>query len=291
MAASGAVVGAGPQEQPVDVGAAGERAMVGVADGEGARQRTGRAGPPRRSTPSSDFSWPPAEAHAAVVPGLLGVGPGVRRAGDAHGLEGRARVQAERQHGARAAVSAVVVLRPDAAAFVFGAGGNRNGEAVAEAAHAGQAAEIMVERAVLLHEDHDVFDVAQRAAAPVGFDRQRPSDGRGKQAERAGGARERGAGAQEVASVRHEASSGPPPAADGVSALARAFRVVHVEPVGAARQRAVFQRAVLDAVDVHHLAVIARGEHLVGRFHVGARQAALLHFDAVGRAAPARGGA
>ena len=194
-----------------------------------------KAGPPRRSTPSSDFLGRRPEAHAAVVPGLLGVGPGVRRAGDAHGLEGRARVQAERQHGARAAVSAVVVLRPDAAAFVFGAGGNRNGEAVAEAAHAGQAAEIVVERAVLLHEDHDVFDVAQRAAAPVGFDRQRPSDGRGKQAQRAGCARERGAGAQEVASVRHEASQrAPPPAADGVSALARAFRVVHVELVGAA---------------------------------------------------------
>jgi hypothetical protein len=36
----------------------------------------------------------------------------------------------------------------------------RNGEAIAEAAHAHERAEVVVERAVLLHQDHDVLDVA-----------------------------------------------------------------------------------------------------------------------------------
>jgi len=64
--------------------------------------------------------------------------------------------------------------------------------------------------------------------------------------------------------------------------LAGAFGVVHVQLVGAARQRTVFQLAVFDAVHVHHLAVVAGREHFVGCLDVGARQAALLHLDAVG---------
>ena len=39
------------------------------------------------------------------------------------------------------------------------AGLERNGEAIAEAAHAAHGPEIVVERAVLLHQDHDVLDV------------------------------------------------------------------------------------------------------------------------------------
>ncbi|CUI63027.1 Uncharacterised protein [Achromobacter xylosoxidans] len=205
VAAPQAVVGAAPEEQPIRIGAAGERAVVGVAHGEGARhgvlERHVGLGVVRHRMVL--LGGRPL-AHAAGVPGVLGVGPGVRRAGHAHGLVGRAGVEPERQHAAgRAGIGTAVVLRPDRAAFEVGTGGHRDGKAVAEAAHPGEAAEVMVERTVFLHEDDDVLDVLDRALAAVGGNRQRAADGGGQQRQGAAGAGDRGAAAQEFASGLH----------------------------------------------------------------------------------------
>ena len=47
---------------------------------------------------------------------------------------------------------------------------------IAEAAHAAQAAEVVIERAVLLHQDHHVLDVFQGASAARGGYRERLLD-------------------------------------------------------------------------------------------------------------------
>ncbi len=50
------------------------------------------------------------------------------------------------------------------------AGGQRNGSWIGKAAHAIQSTEVMIEGAVLLHQDDDVFDVQDAAVAVVGTD-------------------------------------------------------------------------------------------------------------------------
>jgi hypothetical protein len=72
-------------------------------------------------------------------------------------------------------------LLPDTASF-----GQRDREAVTETAHALERAEIMVERAVFLHQDHDVLDVADGAGRIIGRDGQGALDGRWKGGKRAG---------------------------------------------------------------------------------------------------------
>ena len=62
-------------------------------------------------------------------------------------------VRAERQH-----VAGAVRLVPDRLA-----GRQRDRPRIAEAAHAAQRAEVVVERAVLLHQDDDVLDVLDGA--------------------------------------------------------------------------------------------------------------------------------
>ena len=167
------VVGAGPVEHAVRIGAAVERAMVGVAHGEGIRQceleiqfdlgvithrlrlLIGRPG-----------------IHAAQVPGILGVIVEVVGAVDA----------------LRVAQFAIKVIRQDDARLAGGLVGigllhhvalveQRNREAVAKAAHAMQGAEIMIEGAVFLHQDDHMFNVADGAGAVVGGNRQCPADG------------------------------------------------------------------------------------------------------------------
>src|SRR5262249_16950987 len=49
---------------------------------------------------------------------------------------------------------------------------------IREAADAAQGAEVMVERTVLLHQDHDMLDVVDCPRAVVGRDRERLRDGR-----------------------------------------------------------------------------------------------------------------
>jgi len=53
-----------------------------------------------------------------------------------------------------------------------------DGVRIVEAAHAAQRAEVVVERAVLLHEDHDVLDVGNGAGSAVRGDRERTGDAR-----------------------------------------------------------------------------------------------------------------
>ncbi|CAB3875758.1 hypothetical protein LMG3410_03036 [Achromobacter aegrifaciens] len=207
VAAAQAVVGAGPDEQPVGVGAAGERAVIGVADREGARHGVLEGHVLVREVRHRMvlLGGRPV-AHAARVPGVLRVGPGVRRAGHAHGFEGLARIQMEGQDRARRAfIGFVVVLRPDGAMARVGAIRHGYGKAVAKPAYAGQRAEVMIERAVLLHEDHDVFHVADRARAPRRGDRERAADGGGQQGQGAAGAGQRRAAAEKITSGLHEA--------------------------------------------------------------------------------------
>lgn len=102
--------------------------------------------------------WPGIED--AVVPGVLRVGPGMRRAGDAHDVERLPGVQVERRHHGRVGAGGVIALEPDVALS-----GNWDRKAVAKAAHAPERAEIVVEGTVFLHQDDDVFDVHDGAGA------------------------------------------------------------------------------------------------------------------------------
>ncbi len=126
---------------------------------------------------------------AAAVPGLVRRRPVVRRA--VQELQAQVgRVRMERQQ-----LAAVVRLVPDRLAV-----GQRRGTRIAEAAHALHAAEVVVEGTVLLHQDHDVLDVLQRARVAPRGNRQGLLDeaGHGVGAGRAGHGRE----AEEVAPVR-----------------------------------------------------------------------------------------
>src|SRR4029453_5035249 len=56
--------------------------------------------------------------------------------------------------------------------------------------HAAQGAEVMVERPVLLHEEHDVLDILDRALAIVGGDSQRSIDALRERGGQSGAAQE-----------------------------------------------------------------------------------------------------
>ncbi|MCY1200949.1 hypothetical protein D9M72_124000 [compost metagenome] len=163
------IVGAGPQEQPVRIGAGVHRAVVGVAQCEGVGQR----GLERHVRAVVGAHAQPALGgqplvHAAVVPGALGVVPRMRRDVAHRRAAGVFRPQGIGTNPRRA-----VRLRQHVAR-----GGGR-GQRVGEAAHPGQRAEVMVEGTVFLHQDHHVAHVPQRAGLAVGGDFQRAGD-RGK---------------------------------------------------------------------------------------------------------------
>jgi hypothetical protein len=78
-----------------------------------------------------------------------------------HGLgPGRGRIQVERPDRRRAGLAG---LAPHGLAA-----GELDRPWIAEAAHAGERPEVMVEGAVLLHQDHHVLDVLDRAGDAVG---------------------------------------------------------------------------------------------------------------------------
>lgn len=180
---AGRIVGPGPQEQAVGVGAGLGRAVIGVAEGEGLGQ-----GELERDVGALEIAHRPGllgvgpTVHAALVPGVLGVGPVVRRALDPHVGEGLRAVQGKRGQKAVLAVG----LDQDRSVLAPVGVAHRDREPVAEAAHAPQGSEIVVEAAVLLHQDHHVFDVPDRAAAHVRIDRGRPGKG-GRQGQGANG--------------------------------------------------------------------------------------------------------
>lgn len=154
--------------------------MVGVADGEGVREGEVEgdvlAGQVRHGRGA--FGGHPPVVLAAVV-GLLTVGPGVRQALQ----ELHAEVVGVRVEGQE--LLAVLLLVPDRFAV---AEGDRAG--VAEAADASQGAEVVVEGAVLLHEDDDVLDVLDRPGAVVRRQGGGALDAGGQGAEGRGGPRE-----------------------------------------------------------------------------------------------------
>ncbi len=192
VAARGAV-GAGPVERAVGVRAGVHRAVVVVADREGVGQRElerqlGLGEVAHRlhvGRGAADLLVARPLVEAAAVPGVVRVDPGVRRA--AHALRiAFAAVEVIGQHHLAVLVELLPHVEPV---------GQRDREAVAEAAHALQRAEVVVERTVLLHQDHDVLDVLDGAGLVVGGNRERAADGRRKGRERErGGAGGGGAG-------------------------------------------------------------------------------------------------
>ncbi|KAG1468217.1 hypothetical protein G6F57_012689 [Rhizopus arrhizus] len=160
--ARGGIVVPGPQEYPVRVGAGLHRAVIGVADREGVGQRE-----LERQVAALEVAHRVILLglrplpHAAVVPGALRIGPGVRGAFHAHVAEVRGGIQRERRDRA---LAAGVGLQPQAAGAATGlqCSGRRN-EAIAEATHARQGAEVVIERAGFLHHHHDVLQVFEAA--------------------------------------------------------------------------------------------------------------------------------
>src|SRR6266446_383706 len=91
--------------------------------------------------------------------------PAVRRVFDELQTEVRRR-RAERKHD-----SAAVGLEPDRPS-----GGEERRPGIAESAHPAERAEIVIERPVLLHQEHDVLEVLDGARAPPRGDGQGPLD-------------------------------------------------------------------------------------------------------------------
>ena len=158
-AAAAAVVArpARPQVVAVGVGGAQQRAVVGVADGEGVGQRVVErdvlAGQVRHR--GGALGGDPAVV-AALVPGGVAAVPVVREV-----LE-ELQPEPVRRGPERQDLPGAVRLVPHRPAVRQG---HRGG--VAEAAHTAQRAEVVVEGAVLLHQDHDVVHVPQSAGPAV----------------------------------------------------------------------------------------------------------------------------
>ncbi len=179
---------AGEQIHAVGIGRPVQRAEIAIAHGEGIGQRVIERDVRALQMPHAQRAL---VRHPAVV--LLPAGrilaarafPVVVQALH-HRRAGGARVQVEGQHG-RAAILALLphrraIAQPQRARVV-------------EAAHPAQRAEVMIEGAVLLHQDHHMLHVRQRAAAHLRRQRQRAADG-GRQ--QAGGGQRREA-LQEIA--------------------------------------------------------------------------------------------
>lgn len=126
---------------------------------------------------------------AAAVDGGVRVVPAVRQVLQELQAEVR-RTRAERQDFAHAAGQRLV---PDRLAR-----GQRDGARVAIPTHAAQRAEVVVERAVFLHQDHDVLDVLNAAAGVVGRNRERLPDTGRRRAHRGGGAGQLGSGTEKT---------------------------------------------------------------------------------------------
>ncbi|XXM90669.1 hypothetical protein ACAD29_00451 [Clavibacter nebraskensis] len=146
----------------------------------------------------------------ALVPGLVPALPGVVEAAGALRVEA-GRLEREGQHAA-AVGAARVGLREHGAAS-----GQLDGLLVAEAADARQRAEVVVERAVLLHEDHHVLHVADGVREPAAG-----GGGRGGGARGAGaGAGSRGDAGQDRGGAAQQDGSAADAGADGAAVRAR----------------------------------------------------------------------
>lgn len=170
-----------PQVVAVGVGGADEGAVVGVADGEGVGERVVEGdvltGQVRHR--GGALGGQPAVVPAVVV-GLLAVGPAVRQPLQ----ELHAEVVGRRAEGQDLGAVALGLVPHRPAAV------QAHRVRVAEAADAAETAEVVVEGAVLLHQDDDVLDVLDRPGAMVRGKCGGPLDARGQGAERRGAARE-----------------------------------------------------------------------------------------------------
>ncbi len=182
---------AGPHVISVRVRRAEERAVVGVAHGEGVGERV-----VKRDVVALQVRHGRAALRRdplvvlAAVPGLVLIGPAVRQIDQKLRAEVR-RVRVEGKHAIRA-----VRLVPHGLAVR-----QAHRAWVAEPAHAAQRAEIVIEGAVLLHQKHHVLHVRDGTGAVVRRNRERPFDAGGEcRGERAGPQ-----GLQELATiVSHE---------------------------------------------------------------------------------------
>src|SRR5262249_52613105 len=96
-------------------------------------------------------------------------------------------------------------------------GGKDDRARIAESAHSPQRAEVMIERAVFLHEEDDVLDVGDGSRALNGGDRQRSPNARWK-------SRGKCACAHSLKEPATVASHGEPPAGGCVGVLCRRAR-------------------------------------------------------------------
>ena len=181
------IVMAAEQEQAVRVGAGLRRAVIVVANGEGAcereLERNVGLGVIAHRVVLLDRA---PVVHAPMVPRQLGVEPGVRGPGHAHDREILHGIEPERRDGValgpvgaagdrRAAGSALDEHRLAIDEVLTVQHGNR--KRIAEAAHPFEGAEVMVETAVLLRQHDNMLDVLQAAGAVVGGEGQRRLDG------------------------------------------------------------------------------------------------------------------
>ena len=164
--------------------------MIGVADGEGVGQRIVERNVLARQVRHrrGALVWDPAIVTPAVD-GKVRVVPAVRQVLQELQAEIR-RARAERQHLARAAGHR---LMPHALAAR-----QRDGTRIAIPAHATERAEVMIERAVFLHEDHDVLHIFDIAVRVVGGNRQRLANAFGHRAHGCGCSSQLGGGSEKT---------------------------------------------------------------------------------------------
>ncbi|MCW0448146.1 hypothetical protein NB706_000980 [Xanthomonas sacchari] len=167
VVADAQAAGAGEHVHAIGIGRAEQRGVVAVAKGEGIGQRV---------VERQVLALKVAHAHCALLrdPGIV-VLPGLVRALPVvveilHPLRAAGlAVEPERQYIAVAALALGLV--PDRLAA-----GQPQRPRIAIAAHPAQAAEVMIEGAVLLHQDHHMLHVLQRAGDPRRRHRQRTAD-------------------------------------------------------------------------------------------------------------------
>ncbi len=179
--AGGGAVGSRQVEGAVGIRAGMHRAVIRIAEGERIGQRELERYLLLLEVPHGSIrlmGWP--VCHAPIVPGLLAVCPGMGRTGRALRVVGAAVQVIRREHCAVGAL-----LLPYLAAV-----GQRDGEPVAEAANALECAEVVVERAVLLHQDDHMLDVLDGPGRVVGGYRQCLADA-GRKGGQCGGGKAR----------------------------------------------------------------------------------------------------
>ncbi len=159
---------AGPHIVAIRVGRAQNGAVVRIADRKGIGQRevVGNIGAGQVRHGRSAFCRNPAIVFALVPRGMRG-DPVMRQVFK----KLQAKVGCGGVKGQRKPIACTIGLIPHRLAR-----GQQDGAGIAKAAHAAQCAEVVIERAVFLHQDDDVFYVLNGSGAVVGRDAQGTRD-------------------------------------------------------------------------------------------------------------------